>query len=92
MYYYAQLNESGVCVGVSALSGPVEAANMIPLMEQEYSDGAYYIGRPYIGGDWGGREPSVIDPPTPLPVSPSLGDIGAEVERILNKVLDERGL
>jgi hypothetical protein len=52
MYYYAQLNASGVCIGVSALSGPVEAAHMIPLTEAQYAEGDC-LGRKFESGQWG---------------------------------------
>lgn len=48
MYFYAQINESGRCYGVSQLSGPVESPNMIPIGSYDES----YLGRYYIDGQW----------------------------------------
>ena len=32
---YAQINETGLCVGISDLSGPVSSPNMIPIADDE---------------------------------------------------------
>jgi len=39
-FYYAQINSENITVGISQLSGPVTAANMIPITEEQYSTGA----------------------------------------------------
>ncbi|AUS95048.1 hypothetical protein CDQ84_12180 [Clostridium thermosuccinogenes] len=43
MFYYAQLNENNICVGVSMLSGEVNASNMVQI--SDYSED--YIYRKY---------------------------------------------
>ena len=48
MYYYAQINEHGVCIGVSSLAGEVNESHMIRI--PEYNDD--YIGRKYENGEW----------------------------------------
>ena len=45
---YAQLNEENICVGVSDLSGEVEADNMI-LLESFDVD---ILGKKYNNGEW----------------------------------------
>lgn len=48
MHYYAQINENGICVGVSSLSGEVQAENMIKI--DSYSED--YLYRKYENGAW----------------------------------------
>ena len=48
VYFYAQLNEKNICIGVSQLSGEVQRANMIPIKSMD----ADYIGRKYENGEW----------------------------------------
>ena len=48
MIYYAQLNENNVCIGISSLSGEVNAPNMIQI--PEYSED--YLYRKYENGQW----------------------------------------
>lgn len=50
MYIYAQLNEDGICIGISQLSGIVEAEDMIPLTEEQLGEAR--IGRRYDNGVW----------------------------------------
>ncbi len=47
-FYYAQLNENKVCIGISSLKGEVQADNMVRI--PEYSDG--YIWKKYENGKW----------------------------------------
>ena len=54
VYYYAQLDEDHVCVGVSSLSGEVEAAHMIRLTEAEYLQNL--LRRRYTNGKWDAPE------------------------------------
>ena len=85
-YYYAQLDENGVCVVVSALSGEVSAANMVPLTETEYRAGDF-MGRTYAGGQWGSATAS---PPAPAPetLPPQLFEA---IKAAVREVLEERG-
>jgi len=48
MFAYAQINEEGRAVGVSQLSGQVEAANMIALPAYDES----VIGKRWTGAGW----------------------------------------
>lgn len=47
-YYYAQLDETGICVGLSDLSGEVTADNMILLGSYDTS----VLGKKYENGVW----------------------------------------
>lgn len=48
MYFYAQLNSSGVCFAVTQTSGPIDAPDMIPLDSYDVS----YLDRTYANGAW----------------------------------------
>lgn len=48
MYNYAQIDEAGVCIAVSQLSGEVEAENLI-LLEAFEAD---LLGKTYLDGTW----------------------------------------
>lgn len=50
MYLYAQLNKNGICIGISQLSGIVEAEHMIPLTEEQLWEAR--IGWHYNNGVW----------------------------------------
>ena len=54
-YYYAQVNESGICIGVSQLSGEVNAPNMIRLNKNEFERNDI-IGHKYENGVWSAVE------------------------------------
>lgn len=45
---YAQINESGICVARSELSGDVESADMIPVAADDYA----MLGMRWNGGSW----------------------------------------
>lgn len=45
---YAQINESGICIADSFLSGEVIAENMIPLTDEEPSP----LTKKYVNGVW----------------------------------------
>lgn len=47
-YYYAQLNENNICIGVSQLSGEVDGINMISISSMDTD----YIWRKYENGQW----------------------------------------
>lgn len=48
MHFYAQLNENKICIGVSQLSGEVQADSMIPID----SISTDYIWRKYENDQW----------------------------------------
>jgi 1-aminocyclopropane-1-carboxylate deaminase/D-cysteine desulfhydrase-like pyridoxal-dependent ACC family enzyme len=48
MFYYAQLNENNICVGISSLKGEVHTENMVRI--QEYSED--YFWRKHENGVW----------------------------------------
>ena len=64
MHYYAQLDDNNVCVAVSALSGEVAAARLVPLTESQYAQGDY-LGREYKSGKWGDKVPQPAFEPGP---------------------------
>lgn len=47
-FYYAQLDDSGVCIGVSCLSGEVEIDNMVNIPEYDED----YLYRKYENEQW----------------------------------------
>ena len=47
-YFYAQLDQDGVCMGISQLAGEVEAAHMIAI--EDFDIGL--LGRVYEDGQW----------------------------------------
>lgn len=51
MFYYAQLDENDICIGISELSGQAWSSNMVPLCAFD----AGLLGRAYdrITGHWG---------------------------------------
>ncbi|MDD3041089.1 hypothetical protein [Bacteroides sp.] len=49
MFYYAQVDKSSICIGVSQLSGVVTADNMILLETYDVS----LLGKRYNNGAWG---------------------------------------
>mgnify|MGYP001371903855 CR=1 FL=1 len=59
MHTYAQINEDGICVAESQLSGPVEAQHMIPIPA---ADGSY-LGKKWDGDEWqdGPQHPAIVD-------------------------------
>ena len=57
-YFYAQLDQDGVCVGISQLAGEVEAAHMISI--PDFDTGL--LGQAYSDGQWGERP---TEPPAP---------------------------
>lgn len=59
-YYYAQIDDDGICCGVSQLSGVVEHDNMIQLESYDMS----LMGKLWTGTEW------VENPNPPEPVEP----------------------
>ena len=50
-YYYAQLDEDNICIGLSQLSGEVDSPDMIELSEADFS-GGNILGCRYENGEW----------------------------------------
>ncbi len=61
IYYYAQIDDDGICCGVSQLSGIVEHDNMIQLESYDMS----LIGKLWTGTEW------IENPNPPEPVEPT---------------------
>ena len=61
-YFYAQLNENNICIGVSRLSGPVETSNMIQINTLDTDK----IWRKYENGAWSTEK---FEPDSSAPVS-----------------------
>lgn len=59
-YYYAQIDDDGICCGVSQLSGIVEHDNMIQLESYDMS----LMGKLWTGTEW------IENPNPPEPVEP----------------------
>lgn len=73
MFYYAQLDENSICIGVSQLSGEVSETNMILLDRYDAS----LMGKKYNNGTW-------EDVPQPEPTPTSQDAINAEILKMLN--------
>jgi len=56
-YLYAQINEDGVCVGTSRLTGEVHQADMVELTEQMYRS-ITLLGSRWQDGKWAAYEPA----------------------------------
>jgi len=62
MNFYAQLNASNICEGVSQLSGPVDAPHMIAITQEQYKSSAV-MGQRYDAS----TQTWVVVPPAPAP-------------------------
>lgn len=60
-YYYAQIDDDGICCGVSQLSGEVDYDNMIQLESYDMS----LMGKLWTGTEWI-ENPNPPDPPEPV--------------------------
>ena len=60
-YYYAQIDDDGICCGVSQLSGEVDYDNMIRLESYDMS----LMGKLWTGTEWI-ENPNPPDPPEPV--------------------------
>jgi len=76
---YAQLDMNNICVGISQLSGEVQAENMLQI---EYYD-TTLIGKKYENGVW--VEVPIL--PTPIPTEEII-----QAEMLLNQVLMQEQL
>lgn len=61
MYYYAQLNETSICIGISQLSGKVDVPSLIPLTDFDSS----IMGKKYVDGVWEEVESEPVSEPEP---------------------------
>lgn len=68
-YYYAQIDDDGICCGVSQLSGIVEHDNMIQLESYDMS----LMGKLWTGTEWI-ENPNPPEPPEPS-TEPTTQDI-----------------
>ena len=61
-YYYAQIDDDGICCGVSQLSGIVEHDNMIQLESYDMS----LMGKLWTGTEWieNPNPPELVEPTT----------------------------
>ena len=71
-YYYAQIDESSICIAVSDLSGPVTAANMLRLETYDIN----LLGKKYNNGVW----EEVPQPPLPEPEPTQLDRIEEQIK------------
>jgi hypothetical protein len=61
-FYYAQINDSNICGGVSQLSGPVDAPHMVAITQEQY-ESCSVMGQRYDTG----TQTWVVVPPAPAP-------------------------
>lgn len=73
-YYYAQIDDDGICCGVSQLSGIVEHDNMIQLESYDMS----LMGKLWTGTEW------VENPNPPEPVEPTTEPTNQDIMDKLN--------
>lgn len=62
MNFYAQINGSSICFGISQLSGPVDAPHMIAITQEQYESGSV-LGQQYNSS----TQTWVVVPPAPAP-------------------------
>lgn len=70
-YYYAQIDENNICVGVSDLSGEVNTDNMIRLDTYDLA----VMGKKYEDGTWLEVENPEPEPPEPVEPQPTNSEI-----------------
>jgi hypothetical protein len=71
--YYAHLNENGICIGISQLSGEVEAVNMVLI--DSFDDDK--IWRKHENGVWSTEK--YVPEPEPTPPQPTLEEQVAQL-------------
>lgn len=74
IYYYAQIDDDGICCGVSQLSGIVEHDNMIQLESYDMS----LMGKLWTGTEW------IENPNPPEPPEPSTEPTNQDIMDKLN--------
>lgn len=77
-YYYAQLDETGLCVGLSGLSGEITADNMILLESYDTT----ILGKKYENGAWVEvpEEEPTIEPTETQPSNTEIKNLLLEVK------------
>lgn len=79
---YAQLDMNNVCVGVSQLSGEVQAPNMLQIEHYDTT----LMGKKYENGVW------VELPPAPEPIPEPTEEEIVQAELLLNQLLMQEQL
>lgn len=74
VHYYAQIDDDGICYGVSQLSGIVDKPNMIELESYDMS----VMGKLWTGSEW------VDNPNPPEPPEPSTEPTNQDIMDKLN--------
>lgn len=68
MFYYAQLNEDNICVGISQLNQEMKQDDLIPITLDQYNH--ELLSKKYKNGQWIGTivepEPGPIPEPNPI--------------------------
>lgn len=80
-YFYAEINEEGICCNVSDLSGEVESPTMIPLETYDET----LLGKKYAEGVW--EEVPVEPTPEPEPTDEvSWGSLASAIQSGVNSI------
>lgn len=79
---YAQLDMNNICVGLSQLSGEVQAANMLQIEHYDTT----LMGKKYENGVW------VELPPAPEPIPAPTEEEIVQAELLLNQLLMQEQL
>lgn len=66
-YFYAQLDENNICIGLSQLSGEINSDNMVRLSEDGYSSNL--LNLKYDNGGWLEAEPPEYEPQLTEPLT-----------------------
>lgn len=80
-YYYAQIDDDGVCTGLSDLAGEVDAPNMIQLDSYDMN----VMGKKYEAGTWVEVEQPTPEPPESAEPQPT----NAEIKNLLLEVQEQ---
>lgn len=79
-FYYAQLNEENICIGVSQLSGKKTENYMIELDSYDTS----LLDKKYVNGVW-----EEVEQPEPIEVSTQLDRIEEAINKSQQDIIDE---
>ena len=79
---YAQLDMNNICVGLSQLSGEVQAPNMLQIENYDTT----LMGKKYENGVW------VEVPPEPMPIPEPAEEEIVQAELLLNQLLMQEQL
>jgi hypothetical protein len=75
MIFYAQLNENNICVGVSQLSGPVDAPNMVQIDSVDMDK----LWHKYENGQWSAEK---YEPVSAAPLT-DFQQLRADVDQLI---------